>query len=205
MSEEINKDNFWKKYYALAEGKLPAKILRTTLDKYCPETGEALDVGAGHLVESMFLLEKGFNVTAIDNDPASAELAVKIKNSRFNFIQDTIQHVNISKEHFTLVCALNILSHIPPEDFDFVLNKIQSAIKTGGVFYGNFLGSKDGWNNSKSTKTFLDINRVKDSFKDFDILYIGEREFEDTFGWAQIKGLDSTKHWHIITLITRKK
>lgn len=203
--EEDLGDDFWKKYYALAEGKLPAKILRTTLDKYLQERGEALDVGAGHLVESMFLLEQGFTVTAVDDDPASAELATKIKDPKFNFIQDTIQNADILQNHFLLICALNILSHISLDEFDFVLNKIQAALKINGVFYANFFGIRDSWNKSKSTKTFLDIENVKGYFKDFDVLFIGEREFDDTFGWAQIKGLNDTKHWHIITLIARKK
>ncbi len=200
-----NSNSFWKKYYELAKDALPAKLLRVVVEKYLPDKGKALDVGAGHLIESMFLLEKGFQVTAIDSSEASRELANKIINPDFNFIQDTIQQTEISENTFSLAVATHILSHIPPTDFEAVLFKILKSLKPGGIFCGNFFGERDGWNIPESTKTFLTIKKVKDYFSDLEIRFVGEREFEDTFGWAQINNLQDMKHWHIISIVAIKK
>lgn len=203
--EQLKKD-FWKEYYALAKEAPPAKILRVALDKYLPSKKNALDIGAGHLVESVYLMKQGFEVTAIDDDSASLELAKTIPPTPlFHFVSSKIQDADLSANHFSLVCALNVLSHIPPNDFELALQKSKACIAKKGIFVGNFFGIRDEWYRKKSSMTFVSLEEVRSYFSDFEILFLGEREFEDTFGWAQIKKLDLTKHWHIITIIAQKK
>ncbi len=70
----------WANYYNATSSKPPSRLLMRALEyvRKGNNTLTALDLGAGALVDSKFLLDQGFIVTAVDNSAASENLAKKI-------------------------------------------------------------------------------------------------------------------------------
>jgi len=58
----------WSEYYNFTRTQPVHELLVKALS-YVKETGRAIDIGGGALKDVRFLLDKGFEVTVIDNNP----------------------------------------------------------------------------------------------------------------------------------------
>ncbi len=201
-----NKDDFdWEPYYEQIAGDKHSRSLEIAVTKLCKEKGEALDIGAGNLRDTKFLLENGFEVTAVDPSPTSIEYASKLNNASLTMIQDKIGGYTFPENHFVLVNAQSILFHLPKERFDSVMENIRKSLRSGGVFCGDFLGTSDEWNKPESNKTFLTKEQIEDLLKGFDIKMLKETEKDANFAYSVVQGTNETKHWHYIKVIAIKK
>ena len=86
-----------------------------------------------------------------------------------------------------------------PLFFEEFWETICSSIKSGGYFLGNFFGKEDEWHGKKKLMSFLDINEVKELFKDFEIIEINEKIYDKKTGMGILK------HWDVIEVFARKK
>jgi tellurite methyltransferase len=146
-----------------------------------PKAGAiALDVGAGAGNETLLLLEKGFDVIAIDSEKVAFDLMLKrpeiIKHqSHLKTIQSTFQ--NIDFESLPLVDAVVASFSIPfcpPTHFNEFWQNLVSKIKPGGYFIGNTFDLGFTKFQRRPSMTFHDKQQTLDLFKDFNIVYFDE-------------------------------
>ena len=113
---------------------------------YLPESAEILDLGCGSGRDSLYFIEKGFDVTAVDGSEELCELASihigqDVLNMQFNELD--------FQEVFDGVWACASLLHITSTQLEDVLNRIVKSLKSGGVLYmsfkhGEFSGFRNG-------------------------------------------------------------
>ncbi len=158
----------------------------------------ALDLGAGTLRDTKFLLQEGFrSVVAVDIEPSVQDRAKNIEDDRLRVVTASFQTFEFEKDAFDLVNAQNSLQFIPRESFDEVFMKIKGSLKEGGIFVGSLFGENDGWEGA-SNMTFLSLAQLQGLFSDMEIIELREEEKDA----PTVAGSD--KHWHIFHVIARK-
>ena len=139
------------------------------LDKFIaflPEGGEVLDLGCGSGRDSLYLIERGFGVTAVDGSGELCELA------SIHIGQDVLQ-MQFSEldfdEVFDGIWACASLLHTTPDEFEEIFGKVIKCLKPGGVLYmsfkhGEFSGFRNGryFNDFKSKEMKDIVNRYSE-------------------------------------------
>jgi SAM-dependent methyltransferase len=133
------------------------------LDKfigYLPESGEIMDLGCGSGRDSLYLIDRGFGVTAVDGSKEMCELA------SIHIGQDILE-MQFSEldfdEVFDGIWACASLLHTTPDEFEDIFGKVIKCLKPGGVLYmsfkyGEFTGFRNGrYFNDFKTKEMKDI------------------------------------------------
>jgi SAM-dependent methyltransferase len=159
---------------------------------------EALDVGAGSLNDSKFLLDEGYSVLAVDSSKEFLEYAQEIGHQKFKAINEPIEKYEFDRT-FSLINAQFALPFINNAVFGVTISKILSCVDTGGVFCGQFFGLRDEWNTSTSPMSFHDEETVKSFFKEFTINVFKEEEEDKPTAQGDMK------HWHVYHIIATKK
>ena len=188
----------WSDFCKITSGRQPREILLKALGSV-RHKGKALDIGAGALNETRYLLGQGFEVTAVDSEPVSAEVAARIQDEKLHFEAVSYEDFKFRKDSYDLAAALYALPFTPPEHFKAVVQKLLGSIKTGGVFVGQFFGPDDEWNDGSSRINFVSGSDVKDMFKPFEILSFEEEKGPGTTATG------GTKYWHIFHVIAKKR
>lgn len=185
----------------LANKKRPNQILVELVEYMKCSSGRALDLGAGPLVETSYLLESGYAVDAVDKDLASASVAKAIKDKKFSFFNEDVVNFNFKNKKYDLVLSLFTLPFIPLNDFYGVFQSIVASIKDNGYICVSLFGDRDEWatTNTKNTKmTFLPKQKVEALFDSFEIIrFIEEDRKRPTVGGEM-------KKWHIFTVVAKK-
>jgi hypothetical protein len=189
----------WRKYYEKTKLNPPRSLLVAALP-YVVDRGCALDVGAGALVDSVYLLEQGFRlVVALDADETSRELSTTITDLHFIFEHKSFLEYQYKEFSYDLVTGQYAFSFIPSDEFLQVFSAIQASVKRGGILVGNIFGDRDGWNKDGDYKTFLTKEECLKYFSNWEILHFEEKERDDE------TALGVPKHWHEFDIIARKK
>lgn len=182
----------------LANKKKPNQILIELVEFMNCSSGNALDIGAGPLVETSYLLESGYAVDAIDKDPASASVAKEIKSEKFHFFNEDIAHFYFKDKEYNLVLSLFTLPFISPDNFYGVFQRIINSVKDGGYVCISLFGDRDEWANTSTKMTFLTKQKVEALFDSFDIIrFIEEDRKRPTVGGKM-------KKWHTFTIVAKK-
>ena len=192
----MESNNPWKKYYKDTEGRPPRKELIEALE-FVQNRDSALDLGAGAMQDSVYLLSQGFKeVIAVDSSPSSKELAPV--NERLQVVTSTFEEFTFPTAKFDLVSAQFSLPFTHPQYFTRVFNSIKNSLADGGIFVGNVFGDRDEWNENPDM-TFLDSEALADLLTDLEVIKLDEEERDGKTASGQ------DKHWHICNLILRKK
>jgi hypothetical protein len=120
------------------------------------------------------------------------------QNARFNFIQADFE----SLEELLKVQLLVSNFALPFCDstyFDKLWINVCQSLSDGGYFIGNFFGLNDEWNTSNSKMIFHTKEQVLELFKEFNILYINEIEYDKNTAMGKMK------HWHVIEVVAKHK
>ncbi len=158
----------------------------------------ALDLGAGALRDSKFLLQNGFqSVTAVDSESATEEAADKLGDERLRVVIAPFQQFDFPENSFDLVNAEFSLPFTPPESFDEVFGKMKRSLKPGGIFVGELFGKNDSWSGNPKM-TFHTLDDVRELLAGMTVLNLREEEKEDT------PVVGPPKHWHIFYITARK-
>jgi len=188
----------WKTYYNQHLSRLPRPLLVKAIS-FCKTKDTALDVGAGTLIESKFLLDSGFKkVFAIDSSPEIKDFAQKINDPRLEAQVSSYQDLVLAPESYDLITAQYALPFHGPKDFKVFIDKLISSLKPGGVFTGQFFGDKDGWNAAGKNLAFQTTDEARELLKDLNVEEFTEEERDGTVASGE------AKHWHVFHFITVK-
>lgn len=180
-------------------GRKPRELLVLAVS-FCKNKENALDLGAGTLIESKFLVKKGFkHVLATDSSPEVKIFAKKLKNKKFKFKNISFHKYNFPKNTFNLINAQYALPFYGKRGFKSFIKKITGSLAPKGIFVGQFFGARDSWNNSKSNLAFHTKKQALDLLSGLKILEFIEEEKD---------GKDASgeqKHWHVFHFIVQEK
>ena len=176
------KPNVWESYLTKTlQWPVRPYIVRALSKIPAPKEGAvALDLGAGVGNETLLLIDKGFDVVAIDSEKIAFDLMLKrpeiIKQrGHLKTIQSTFQNLDFSSLPFVdVVLASSSIPFCPPTYFNEFWQNLVSKIKPGGYFIGNTFDL--GFTKFKSSvnMTFHDKQQTLDLFKDFNIIRFEE-------------------------------
>lgn len=142
-----------KEFYKATINGVPSILIRkffvNNYDKRI-EGNKAVDLGCGSGNDTAFLLEKGFEVTAIDQEEQVREIIENrvLNKEKLNVIIDDFSKIEISNIDLLLA---NYSLFFVKDNFGKFVEKVLNSINSKGFFIGNFLGKEDTWNNIKST------------------------------------------------------
>lgn len=103
--------------------------------EYLPDGAEVMDLGCGSGRDSLYFIERGFDVTAVDGSHELSELA------SIHIGQDVLTmrfHELSFSDVFDGVWANASLFHMAPQGLKEVLNKIYNSLKVGGILHMSF-------------------------------------------------------------------
>ena len=122
-----------------------------------PKGGKVLDLGCGAGGNSIFLAERGFNVTCTDKDKEVISV-IKENYPNINAINQNILEFNFREEEYDLVLALNVLNFFKIEDIQLIISNIIKSLKKNGLFYLQVFSIND-----PSYNRFLEIAEKKEN------------------------------------------
>ncbi len=195
----MHTEHGWHEYYEQTKDGPPNRLLIEAL-ALCQIRQEALDLGAGSLIDSKYLLAQGFeHVTAVDSTQAPEHMSEGLPTDKFEYVIVPFDEFSFPENRYDLVSAQFSLPFNPPATFDAVFERIKHSLKHGGIFTGQLFGKEDGWNTPESHLTFHDKSKVEQLLSDMDISKLDEIIKDDTLASGH------TKHKHLFNIIARKK
>ena len=102
---------------------------------FLPPGGKILDAGCGSGRDSLYFINQGFQVIAIDASPALASLSSKLIGQPVAVLR--FQDMNFEKE-FDGIWSCASLLHVPRSEMNDVLSRLTRALKPKGVLYASF-------------------------------------------------------------------
>ena len=189
----------WGTFYSITRDAPPWPLLMRAAE-LAPPNGRALDLGAGAGRDTRYLLEHGFQVTAVDAEPRAAALLAALPEAR---PPARLRVVCAAFEDFTfatydLINAQYALPFVSRDRFDEVFARLKAALAPEGVFAGHFFGTNDEWNTPGRDMTFFTRAEAEARLADLETIELGE---EDADGH---KADGSPKHWHIFHILARR-
>ena len=187
------------KYFENTKNASPHDLTKEFI-KMKQEVGNAIELGCGSGRDTVYLIKNNWNVLAIDREDVRDMIEEKLdeeelKNFDFscqNFESIRLKETNLILSNFSIpFCSKNY--------FNGLWNKIVTSISNGGYFVGNFFGPNDSWVPIKNKMVFLSKEQVWALFKDFEIIYFKENEYD------QKTAMGKMKHWHTFDVIAKKR
>lgn len=189
----------WSEYFELSKNNSPSPLLESAIP-LAPGREKALDLGAGSLKDSKFLLSMGFRkVVAIDQDKLFKNYAKGFPATLLQLKVANLEELKLPKTQFDLINASYSLPFTQPPHLPEVCRQIIAALKPGGIFCGQFFGPKDGWNTPENQLTFTSQQEIEKLLSPLKIIHLEE------VNNPKAKTIDGQpKHWHIFHIIAQK-
>nr|WP_136250778.1 class I SAM-dependent methyltransferase [Ningiella ruwaisensis] len=112
-----------------------------------PEDAKILDLGCGSGRDSLYFIEKGFSVTAIDGSEALAKRASQLIGQDV-LVQD-FRALSLPSE-FDGIWACASLLHLPKKDMLPVLHYLKAHLSPNGIFFASFKAKSNAKAKAKS-------------------------------------------------------
>lgn len=191
----------WEEYFKKFIGRPPRPQLTKALSLIGTQKGTAVELGSGAGRDALHLLQEGWKVFAIEKE--SAGLAMLEKElpqdlrSRFTPIAKAFEDITeLPSSDFTY--ASFSLPFCKPAFFPQLWSLIDSSLKHGAYFAANFFGPKDDW--AKDDKlTIYSEPELRKLLGNYEILQWHEQNEKAPTAAGPLK------HWHVFTVIARKK
>ena len=160
----------------------------------------ALDVGAGALNATKYMLSAGFgHVTALDASPRAKQAAEEFPRQQVTFVLSRFEDFAFPVNSYDLINAEFCLPFMKPENFASVFARLLNSVTGDGIFTGQLFGTNDSWNVENSGMTFHTRAEVEALFRDFELIHLEEEDHPGT------TKLGEPKHWHIFHIIAARK
>lgn len=187
----------WSEYYKNTRGDSPSPLLVKALS-HVEKKNKAIDIGGGALKDTRYLLDQGFEVTVIDQEPQMQDLARTIGSDRLHPFVTSFADFDFPRNEYDLASAMYALPFNSPETFDTVVQKVKQSLVKGGIFCGQLFGNRDEWSDNQDM-TFHTKEQVERLFLDMETVSIEESEKDGK------TADENPKHWHSFNFIMRKK
>ena len=185
----------WSDYYESGEGRAPRDLLLQVLGRF-PEPGQAADVGCGAGIDTLALLERGWQVYATDAEPEAIERLRRRAGAHASLLRaDVLPMEEVALDPVDLVWASYSLFFCDPARFPAVWQKLRGAVVPGGRFAGQILGDRDSW---APIDGHTAMPRA-DAMALFDGWELETFEEEENDGEA----CSGPKHWHLFHVVAR--
>ena len=128
---------------------------------------KALDIGSGHGRIVSYLLEKGYDVTAVDfNKDFCEELKRKFPNVRV--LQEDVRNLNFEEnERFDVVTGIELVQNLNKEDLLDVLKTLGGVTKTLLINISNKNSLHNYWIEKRGFKKDFVFNYTPDEFDEY--------------------------------------
>lgn len=189
----------WAGYYAWSADREPRPLLLAACEELGAGQGRlAIDLGCGEGTDTLELLARGWQVMAVDTEPAGLALlraripapaARRVRVLRASFAEADLPGAHLIHAGFSLpFCS--------PQEFPALWARIRRALAPGGVFAGQLFGTHDTWAEDPDM-TFHARHQVEMLLDGLDIRRLEEIERD---GHA----FSGPKHWHTFDILARK-
>ncbi len=185
----------WGYFYGFTKDSPPWPLLMRAA-ALAPKGGRALDLGAGAGRDTRYLLEQGFQVTAVDAEPGSVALLAALPQDHLRVVQSSFEDFAFAT--YDLINAQFTLPFMPKDRFITVFARLKAALVPGGVFAGQFFGVHDQWNTPDRVMTFLTRSEAEDLLSDLEIIELTEEDADGHLADG------SSKHWHAFHILARR-
>jgi SAM-dependent methyltransferase len=190
----------WEGYFEARSGRPPRPLLVEALDRF-ERPGHAVDLGAGSGIDTEFLLDRGWRVTAIDNSPAAVRrlrgLAAKADGRLDVSAADLADDLGL--EPVELLHAGFSLPFCPPDRFDALWRQVEAAVAAGGVLVGQLFGDRDTWAADYGDEmTFHTTAEVDRLLRGWDVrrMHVADHDGDSYLG---------PKHWHVFHILAVRR
>lgn len=190
--------NRQRSYASLRSEREPNPLVVEALKQVPFQHGRALDIGAGALSDTRYLLQAGMSVDSIDIDPFTLRLAARLKHPCLNVIHDDVRHTAIAPASYALIVAVHVLPFLPRVDLRTTISAITDGLVEKGVLCGTLFGDRDGWVGKKPLVTFVSKSEAASYFGHLVPIIFSEDEYDG------IDAQDRPKHWHVFRFIRQK-
>jgi tellurite methyltransferase len=199
MSDKEQNQASWNDYYKAVSGRKPRDLLVQTLARFGNYSGLAIDLGCGVGIETTELLNHGWKVLAIDNQPeAIAHVRAHVSAEQQGRLEaQTVSFENVKLPPADLIWAGLSLPFCPPEHFDRLWNKLVASLGSGSRFAGDLFGQRNAWITNKQM-TFHTVEQVRELFRPLEIEFFNEEEGE------RPTALQGNQHWHGFAVVARR-
>jgi trans-aconitate methyltransferase len=185
-----------EEYFQAALGR-PLHEIYGILEPYLGSSGTAVDLGCGVGHAALFLLNKGYEVFAVDRSPAALEIVRgRLKPGH----KATLVEADMSDwpiPEADVITAGFSLFFLKPGQLEPFWKRLTASLKPGGLFAGQFLGVRDEW--AGESHAAMERETLEEMLTPYDVLYFEE---------AERKGktvLDRPKYWHVFHVVARKR
>lgn len=189
----------WEEYYKQTsdiEKETPLFLKEAV--KLCPSHTAALDLGAGALSDTRFLINADFDeVIAIDTSETFLSKVKNLNSPTLKAYMTSFYNYEYPYNYFDVINAQYALPFNEPETFELVLKRVFDSLKPGGVFTGQLFGVHDSWSRNKEM-SFVSRKEVCTLMETMDTVKIVESEYDG----KDAAGND--KHWHIFNFLIKK-
>jgi len=192
----------WPGYFASVAGKPARETLIEAFNRFEDDTPTtAIDLGCGEGRDTQELLERGWQVLAIDGSQVGIDQLLKrpglANHARLTTRVSSFEELGDLPQ----VRLLNASFSIPfciPEYFASFWTTMTTAIEPGGRFCGQLFGDRDSWATipDRSHQTRAEAKALFEGF-DLEMFDEEERDKQDYQG--------TVKRWHVFHIVARKQ
>jgi SAM-dependent methyltransferase len=200
-SKTAQHETHWENYFKNTGAEIPPRDTVVKAIEILKNQGVtpslAIDIGSGNGRDTIFMLQAGWQVLAIDaSEKALAELKQRAGKyaSQLTLQAAFFEDMQLPKTMF--INAGYALPFVEKNHFNAMWDKIVAALEPNAVFSGHFFGPEDSWVGKVSTQSEQEIK--EHLLKDFEILSFSERKERGNSD-------SGPKFWHVFNVVAQKK
>lgn len=197
MTEPANEPS-WSEYYRRVAARPPRPLLIQAAELF-PTPGLAIDLGSGGGIETRELLRRGWEVVAVDQEPAAFEYLTPLiaPEDRARFTPLIAPFATLTLPAADLIWAGLSVPFCHPDHFDRLWHTITGTLRPGGRFAGDLFGVRHAWRNNVDL-TFLSREQVEGYLQPYAIELLEESEE------LRPTAFQGMQPWHGFAVIARK-